>query len=109
MSQANPPREILLEIIREKHNQLPMIMKEKKVACWLIFIRETEANPDPIMDLIIGGDVVWESAFIFNYNETGFSKTAIVGNFDAPAEREKEIWDEVIPYKEGITGPLKNY
>jgi Xaa-Pro aminopeptidase len=109
LSRANPPRDIQLEIIKEKHNQLPLIMKENRIACWLIFIRETSANPDPTMDLIIGGDVVWESAFIFNYNETGLSKTAIVGNFDAPAEREKEIWDEVIPYKEGIADPLRKF
>ena len=109
MSQAKTPTELRLAIIREKHNQLPSIIKENKVACWLIFIRETSANPDPIMDLVIGGDVVWESAFIFNYNETGFSKTAIVGNYDAPAERKKEIWDEVIPYKEGIADTLREY
>ena len=109
MSQAKPPRELRLTIIREKHNQLPLIMKENNIACWLIFIRETSSNPDPIMDLMIGGDVVWESAFIFNYNETGFSKTAIVGNYDAPAEKKKEIWDEVIPYKEGIAEPLREF
>ena len=107
MSQAKPTRELRLGIIREKHDQLPSIMKENEVACWLIFIRETSANPDPIMDLVIGGDVVWESAFVFTYNETGFSKIAIVGNYDAPAERNKEIWDEVIPYKEGVAAPLR--
>ncbi|MFX0126168.1 MAG: M24 family metallopeptidase [Candidatus Hodarchaeota archaeon] len=109
MSKAKLPREIQLGLIREKHNQLPSIMNENEVTCWVIFIRETEANPDPVMDLVIGGDVVWESAFIFNNNEDGFSKVAIVGNFDAPAEKEKEIWDEVIPYKEGITDPLRKY
>ncbi|UCG02859.1 MAG: aminopeptidase P family protein [Candidatus Heimdallarchaeota archaeon] len=109
MSQAKLSRENHLEIIREKHNQIPSIMKENGIECWLIFIRETEANPDPIMDLVIGGDVVWESAFIFNSNKNIFSKGAIVGNFDAPAEREKGIWDEVIPYKEGIAEPLRKY
>ncbi|MFX1284116.1 MAG: M24 family metallopeptidase [Promethearchaeota archaeon] len=109
MSQAKLPKEIQLDIIREKHRQLPSIMKESGIDCWLIFIRETEANPDPIMDLIIGGDVVWESAFIFSNNHNGFSKVAIVGNFDAPAERRKEIWDNVIAYKEGITESLRDY
>ncbi|MFW9903967.1 MAG: M24 family metallopeptidase [Candidatus Thorarchaeota archaeon] len=109
MSQAKPTRDILLGIIKEKHDQLPSIMKETKVSCWLTFIRETEANPDPITDLIIGGKVVWESAFIFNYQEDRISKVAVVGNFDAPAEREKGIWDKVIPYKEGIIEPLRQY
>jgi len=109
LSQAKIPRKIQLEIIREKHHQLPLIMNESGIDCWLIFIRETEANPDPIMDLIIGGDVVWESAFIFSNTNEGFSKVAIVGNFDAPAERKKEIWDDVIAYKEGIAESLRNY
>ncbi len=109
MSQAKIPRKIQIEIIREKHRQLPLIMNESGIDCWLIFIRETEANPDPIMDLIIGGDVVWESAFIFSNINEDFSKVAIVGNFDAPAERKKEIWDDVIAYKEGIVESLRNY
>lgn len=82
-------------------------MNESRINCWIIFIRETASNPDPVMDLVIGGDVVWESAYIFCNNKDGIFKTAIVGNFDAPAEKEKEIWDEVIPYKEGITEPLR--
>ena len=40
-------------------------MKEYEIDCWIIFVRETESNPDPIMDLVVGGDVVWDSAFIF--------------------------------------------
>ena len=109
LSKANLPREIHLKIIEEKHAQLPSIMSEHKIDCWIIFVRETEANPDPIMDLVIGGDVVWDSAFIFVNKDGDFSKIALVGNFDAPAEVRKGIWDKVLPYKEGITTPLKEY
>lgn len=109
LSQAKLPKEIQLQIIKEKHSQLPRIMSESGIDCWLIFIRETEANPDPIMDLVVGGDVVWESAFIFVKKDDRFSKIIIVGNFDAPAEERKAIWDKVIPYKEGIASPLKEY
>ena len=79
------------------------------IDCWIVFIRETKANPDPIMDLIIGGDVVWDSAFIFTTGGDVFTKIAIVGNFDGLAQEKKGIWDEVITFKEGITKPLKNY
>ncbi|MHA2245027.1 MAG: M24 family metallopeptidase [Candidatus Hodarchaeales archaeon] len=109
MSKANLPREIQLRIIEEKHAQLPSIMSEHKIDCWIIFVRETEANPDQIMDLVIGGDVVWDSAFIFVNKDGDFSKIALVGNFDAPAESKKGIWDKVLSYKEGITKPLKEY
>lgn len=109
MSQANTPEDILLQIIREKHEQIPPIMKEHEIDCWIIFVRETESNPDPIMDLVVGGDVVWDSAFIFVIKNDYFSKIAIVGNFDAPAEEKKEIWDQVIPYTEGIASILKKH
>lgn len=96
-----------MQIVKEKHEQIPSIMMENEVDCWIIFIRETEANPDPVSDLVIGGKVVWESAFIFINKMEIFSKVAIVGNFDAPAETKKAIWDEVISYKEGIAKSLK--
>lgn len=107
MNQANTPYDILIKIVKEKHKLLPTIMKEKGIDCWLIFVRETSVNPDPIMNQIIGGDIVWQSAFIFAFKGDKFTKTAIVGNFDAPAEESKGIWDTVIPYKEGISVPLK--
>jgi Xaa-Pro aminopeptidase len=95
-----------MEIILEKHEQLPLILKETDIDCWLVFVRETSLNPDPVMDLVVGSDVVWISAYVFYTKGDKFSKTAIVGNLDAFKEQKKGIWDEVIPYKEGISTPL---
>jgi len=81
-------------------------MKTNKIDCWIIFVRETSLNPDPVINLVVGNDVVWDSAFIFAFEATKFTKVAIVGNFDAPAEEEKEFWEIVIPYKEGISEHL---
>lgn len=77
--------------------------------CWIIFVRETSSNPDPIMNLLVGGDIVWKSAFIFSIIDGKLLRTAIVGNFDANAEKRKGIWDKVIGYVEGISTTLKNY
>lgn len=107
--QTEPPRELLLSIVKEKHAQLPVIMEEKSIDCWLVFVRETPATPDPIMNLVVGGDVVWESAFIFSNSKQNFAKAAIVGNFDADDETTKGIWDKVIPYKEGISSCFQEY
>ncbi|MHA2272419.1 MAG: hypothetical protein ACXACI_11185, partial [Candidatus Hodarchaeales archaeon] len=107
--QPETPRELLLSIVKEKHAQLPAIMEEHGIDCWLVFVRETPANPDPIMKLVVGGDVVWESAFIFSNIKQNFAKTAIVGNFDADDETDKGIWDKVIPYKEGISSCFQEY
>ena len=107
MSQAKITRKKQLQIVKEKHDQLPQIMTENKIECWLVFVRETAANPDPVMDHVVGGDIVWESAFLFFNVKNQFKKICLVGNFDAPAEKRKEIWDVVISYKEGITEPLR--
>ena len=108
MFQSETPRDILLQIVKEKHVKLQALMNQHAIDCYLIFVRETAANPDPILRLLVGGDVVWESAFIFSLDKTRtFSTVAIVGNFDADAEKEKGIWDSVIAYKEGISQYLK--
>jgi len=107
MSQAKITRKKQLQIVKEKHDQLPQIMTENDIECWLVFARETAANPDPVMDHVVGGDIVWESAFLFFNVNNQFKKVCLVGNFDEPAEKRKEIWDVVISYKEGITDPLR--
>ena len=108
MDQSETPRHLLLQIVKEKHKKLQILMKQYDIDCYLIFVRETAANPDPVQKMLVAGDVVWESAFIFSLNKNdNFSKIAIVGNFDADAEKEKGIWDKVIAYKEGISQYLK--
>ncbi|MHA1777885.1 MAG: M24 family metallopeptidase [Promethearchaeota archaeon] len=96
----------VIAIIREKHQQIEAIMREENIDCWMIVVRETASNPDPIQNLIIGGELVWVSAFIFSFMQGKFQKTAIVGNFDALAQKNKGIWDEIIDYKQGISSKL---
>ena len=102
MENSRTPYDELLTIIREKHEMVPQLLDELGIECWLVFLRETSASPDPVQPLVIGGDVVWESAFIFTQDV----RIAIVGDFDADAEREKGIWTEVVPYTQGISTPL---
>ncbi|MCE7734272.1 MAG: aminopeptidase P family protein [Candidatus Heimdallarchaeota archaeon] len=106
MNRSSTPHDVLLEIVREKHQMLPKLMKDVGIDCWLVFMRETAAAPDPVQNLVIGGGVVWDSAFIFHLNVDKVMKTAIMGDFDADAERAKGIWDEVITYTQGITDIL---
>ena len=98
MQKIKTPHDLLISIVKEKHTQIPNIMEETGIDCWLVFVRETAGNPDPVMKLATGGDVVWESAYIFMNNKEGFSKTAIVGEYDAPPEENKGIWDNIIPW-----------
>ena len=109
MSQAKTPRNVHLKIVKEKHEQLPAIMKETAIECWIVFTRETSQISEPVMDIVVGGDVVWHSAFIFSNIKGEFKKTAIVGNYDVNAEKDKAVWDEVLGYKEGISVLLRDY
>jgi hypothetical protein len=58
MSNSVLPKSTLMEIVREKHKLLPSIMKTNKIDCWIIFVRETSLNPDPVINLVVGNDVV---------------------------------------------------
>ncbi|MHA1976004.1 MAG: M24 family metallopeptidase [Candidatus Hodarchaeales archaeon] len=102
MSKSYLPLQLKAKILREKHDQLPQIMRKYDIDCWLIFARETSTTPDSAMNFVVGSDVVAQSAFIFFLRKNQMRKIAIVGNFDAETERNKGLWDEVIPYDLGI-------
>lgn len=107
MKNSELPYAISIQIIKEKQTQISEIMKQTGIECWLIYARETEVNNEPVLPFIVGNEVVWDSAFVFLQKDNAFSKIALVGNFDANTEKEKEIWDQVIGYKEGIASQLK--
>ena len=69
MNRSKISSSLQIQIIKEKHDLLPGIMEENKIDCWIIFVRETASNPDPIMGLLAGGDIVWKTAFIFTLKE----------------------------------------
>ncbi len=100
--------DIKLKIIKEKHTQIPSLMKKLEISCWLIFARETITTPDSIMELTIGTDMVLHSAFIFAFKGEEFKKIAIVGNFDAHEQKVRGLWDEVVGYEKGISNDLQN-
>ncbi len=109
MSESRTPWTLHIQIINEKHGELPKIMIKEGIDCWIIFVRETSTTPDSSMQFVVGGDVVLSSAFIFALQaDNSLRKIALVANFDANAEREKGIWDQVIGYEKGITSDLQS-
>ncbi|HYV38041.1 MAG TPA: hypothetical protein VE988_20310, partial [Gemmataceae bacterium] len=66
-------------LLHEKANQAQELLKETGLDCWLIFARETGIHPDPGMELVVGADVVRNSAFLF---VAGGQRVAITANFD---------------------------
>lgn len=86
-------------IEKAKCEQALELLKELNLDSWLVWVRETSQMADPVLELILGGDLVWESALLFTRSG---EKIAIVGNFDAGGLESRGIYDRVIPYTKGI-------
>ena len=87
------------KIILEKVQQAIGILKEKDIDMWITFVRESSVMTDPVMEIIIGKNSTWESAFIICKDG---DTTAIVG------EMEKENFESKSGFK-NITGYVKSF
>ena len=87
----------------EKVKQIPGIFYEDDTDLWLVWVRETSQMADPVLELVYGGELVWQSALLFTKNG---EHVAIVGNFDSDATKATGLFDRVIPYTESIREPL---
>src|SRR5262245_3080352 len=90
-------------LLQEKANQVQPLLRETGLDCWLIFVRETGLHPDPGLDLVVGADVVRNSAFLFGANG---ERIAIVARFDVANVRATGVFTEVIGYDEDVRSPL---
>lgn len=67
------------EMILQKIDQAVKILNEKDIDMWLTFVRETGNIKDPMIDMIVGTNATWESAFIIT--KSGDTH-AIVGSLE---------------------------
>ena len=91
------------QLQREKLDQLPAILREAEIDCWLVWVRETIQMPDPVLPILLGADLVWPSALLLTPSG---ERTAIVGKFDVEVV-PAELYERVIPYDEGIADVLR--
>jgi Xaa-Pro aminopeptidase len=90
-------------LLHEKADQAQALLQEVGLDCWLTFARETGIHPDPGMDLVVGADVVRNSAFLLS--STG-QRIAIAAHFDTANLRATGVFTEVVGYDEDVRGPL---
>lgn len=91
-------------MVNEKLDQAEALLMEQQLDAWLLFVRETSLTPDPCVDLVVGLDMVWQSAFLLT--RTG-GRVAIVGRFDVENVRALGGYTEIIPYDQSIRPLLR--
>lgn len=92
-----------MTILQEKINQAIDILKEKDIDLWLTFVRETDAAGDPVLPLIYGGFLTWQSALILTRSG---ERIAIVGRGDAESARRTNAYSAILPYDSALSPVL---
>lgn len=90
-------------MISAKIEQAIGILDELGVDAWMIFTRESAEVHDPCIDLVVGGNVTWASAFILTRKG---ARIAVLGSLDKAAHEMLGHYTEIVPYVQGVTEPL---
>jgi Xaa-Pro aminopeptidase len=90
-------------MISAKIEQAIGILDELDIDAWMIFARESSEVHDPCIDLVVGGNVTWASAFILTRKG---ERIAVLGSLDKAAHEMLGHYTEIVPYVQGVTKPL---
>lgn len=91
------------EIILEKIEQAGKILIEKGIDMWLTFVRETGNIKDPMIDILVGTNATWQSAFIITKEG---NTHAIIGSLEYENMKTVGIYKNIHPYLKSIKEKL---
>lgn len=87
------------ELILEKLEQAVKILNEKNIDMWITFVRETGNMKDPMVDMIVGTNATWQSAFIIT--KSG-ERHAIIGSLEFENMKTVGTYKNIHPYLKSI-------
>lgn len=94
------------KILKEKIQQAIEILNEKNIDMWLTFVRESSITSDPVMEMIVGDQCTWQTAFIICKNG---DTNAIVGSLEKDKYEKNGLYKNVIGYIQSVREPLVEY
>lgn len=87
------------ELIMEKIEQAANILKEKEIDMWLTYVRETGNMKDPMIDMLVGTNATWQSAFIITKDG---NTHAIIGSLEYENMKAVGTYKNIHPYLKSI-------
>ncbi len=90
-------------MIIEKISQAVKILQEKNIDMWLTFVRESSITHDPMLDMIVGTNCTWQSAFIIT---SAGDTIAIVGSLEVANMEAIGTYKEIKGYLKSIRKDL---
>ncbi len=87
------------ELILGKIEQAAKILNEKNIDMWMTYVRETGNIKDPMLDMIVGTNATWQSAFIITkHGDTH----AIIGSLEQENMKSIGTYKNIHPYLKTI-------
>lgn len=94
------------ELLTEKIKQTVEILNEKNIDMWLIFVKESSAIHDPSLDIVVGTNVTWHSAFMIMRDG---STHAFVGSLDVSNTKDCTAFENVYGYLKSLKEPFVEF
>lgn len=94
------------ELLTEKIKQTVEILNEKNIDMWLIFVKESSTIHDPSLDIVVGTNVTWHSAFMIMRDG---STHAFVGSLDVSNTKDCTAFENVYGYLKSLKEPFVEF